>query len=144
MPVEHISAMDTFNGSAPGLDAYNRIPELAMTMQTVAKAASYTLLPEDSGKIFTTTGATGAVTFTLPAVTNTGFVAWFCNTVDQNMTVASAEGDNVVAVNDAAADSIAFSTASNKIGGAVMVVSNGTLWLPFVSAMLGAVPTIAT
>lgn len=130
--------MSVINGMARG--AYEKI---------AAKAASYQVLPTDLGALFTTTGASGAVTFTLPAFADiqTGWNARFFNTVDQNMIVAAAtaDADKMVAFNDVAADSIAFSTASEKIGAGVEVVYDGTKWLTFV--FLGAetqTPTIAT
>lgn len=140
MPVSHVSSMNTMNAH-PALDAYNRIVEIADTMSIVDKAAAYTCLAEDSGRVFT---ASAAVTFTLPAVTLTGWHAYFVNTADNTITIASAEGDNMVADGDAAADSIAFSTTSHKIGGWCHVVSNGTKWLILGAGLLSAVPTIAT
>lgn len=96
----------------------------------VAKTANYTVLGSDNGKLFTTTGAGAAVTFTLPAV-KSGYCYGFLNAADQNMTVASAEGDNIVTVNDLSADSVAFSTSSEKIGAFVKLYTNsaGTKWL---------------
>lgn len=95
----------------------------------VAKTADYTVLASDNGTLFTTTGAAGAVVFTLPArAANLCF--WFLNAVDQNMTVASAAGDDMIVINDAAADSVAFSTANQKIGAVLMVWCNAaaTKW----------------
>lgn len=142
MSVQHVSPMKTIQGMAPAIDQYNRVPGLAYTWPTEVVAANRTLLAEDSGKLFVT--STGAVTFTLPAVTLTGFTASFVNGVDANMTIASAEGDNLIYDGDAAADSLAFSTASHKIGGAVTFISNGTNWVAFVAANGSAVATAAT
>jgi hypothetical protein len=141
MPIQTISDMDTFMGSAPAIDAYNRIPEIADTYNIITKAANYTCQVQESGSVYT---ATAAATFTLPAVTNTGWHAWFVNKADTNMVVASAAGDDIVADGDAAADSITFSTASHKIGGWCHVVSDGTNWLILGAGLLLAVPTIAT
>lgn len=119
-------------------DGYKRIS---------AKTAAYTLTPDDNGKIFTNRGAGGAVTFTLPPTADipTGFNVRFFVVADQNVTVASnGSADNIVAFNDAAADSIAFSTGSEKIGSGIEVVWDGAGWLAFV--MLGAetaTPTVA-
>jgi hypothetical protein len=111
------------------------------------KAASYTLLPEDNGKLFTTRGATGAVTYTLPAITaiQSGWNATFFNIADQDMIVASGEGDNMVAINDAAADSVAYSSTSQQIGGGFYIVFDGTSFLvmPFLSSD-ATVITVAT
>lgn len=102
--------------------------------RTVAKTAAYTVVAADHGKLFTTAGATGAVAFTLPAIA-AGLTFYFLNLEDQDMTIASAEGDNMVAINDAEADSIAFSTSSEKTGAFVGVsaVYDGTTlrWVPF-------------
>jgi len=96
----------------------------------VAKAADYTVVASDNGMLFTTLGASGAIVFTLPALT-AGLTFTFLNLVDQNMTITSAEGDNIVAVNDLSADSVAYSTSSMKIGARCRVTGNaaGTKWL---------------
>ncbi len=113
-------------------------------LKPVAKAANYTVLATDIGTFFYAT--TGAVTFTLPALA-AGLYFWFYNTVDANMTVASAAGDDIITDGDAAADSVAFSTASHKIGGGVLVFANeaGTAWLTmFAGAAPANVVTVAT
>lgn len=136
--------MDTFMGNTPMLNSDGQIEDIAYTVETNAKTAAYTVLPTDSGKVFTTTGASGAVTFTLPAVTNAGCKFHFVNTVNQTLTVASAEGDNMVTDGDAAADSLAASTTDHKIGAALTVVSDGTKWLCFVGGHGSAAWTAAT
>jgi len=95
-----------------------------------AKTTNYTVLATDVCTLFTTTGASGAVTFTLPTIAANLGPFGFLNTVDQNMAVASAEGDNIVYLNDASADSLTFSTSSQKIGGYVVLNANaaGTKW----------------
>ena len=95
-----------------------------------AKTANYTLTQSDWGCIFTNRGATGAITFTLPAVSGTpaGAYATFFVVADQTVTVAGTAGE-LVTFNDAAANSVAFSTASEKIGAGVTVVCDGTSWL---------------
>lgn len=112
-----------------------------------AKTADYTVKESECGTLFTTTGASAAVNFTLPTADadNVGLWYEFFNAADQNMTITSGTADKMVVFNDVAADSIAFSTASEKIGGGVRVVSDGSKWLVFVA--LGAetqTPTIAT
>lgn len=138
------SIMDTIDGNKPILNAYGQIANMAYTLKTATKTAAYTCLREDSGKVFDTVGATAAVTFTLPAVTITGWTARFVCGADVGMTVASAEGDNMVAINDASADSIAFNTTAERIGASVMVVSNGTKWLIFIGADEAQTATIAS
>lgn len=146
MPVLHVSGMNTENGTMPMVDSYNRIVNIGDTLNIVAKTTAYTCLPEDSGKVFTTTGATGAVTFTLPAISaaNAGWHAYFVNTVDQDMTVAGGTADKMVSDGDAAADSIAFSTSSHKIGGWCHIAMDGANYLILGAGFLQAVATAAT
>lgn len=95
----------------------------------VEKSANYTVVAADNMNEFVAAGGTG-VNFTLPAIA-TGYRFFFRNQVDQNMTVTSAEGTNIVALHNASASSVAFSTTSEKIGGAFLVRSNeqGTKWI---------------
>jgi len=99
----------------------------------VAKTTSYTVKPNDlGGTLFTTRGAAGAVTFTLPGPTTVpaGTAFYFANVVDQNMavTIGSATG---VADGNATATSLTASTASHKIGALIQAVSDGTQWFLF-------------
>lgn len=108
--------------------------------RVIAKTGDYTVLSTDNNTIFTTTGAAGAVNFTLPTLAR-GLRFRFFNTVDQNMVITG--DNNIVALHDAAASTLTFSTSSQKIGACVEVVANeaGTKWLAFVGA--GATVTIA-
>lgn len=90
------------------------------------KTASYTCTKADSGTIFHTTGATAAVTFTLPAISDGPYYFTFINGADVDMTVASVVADTIVTFNDLNADSVAFAQASEKIGGVVDVFCDGT------------------
>lgn len=98
----------------------------------VAKATSYTVVAADRGTLFTTTGASGAVTFTLPALSAVGggFSVTFLNTVDQNMTITRAGSDVIVADGNLTASSVAFSTSSHKIGAKVRLytIGAGSVW----------------
>jgi hypothetical protein len=112
----------------------------------VAKTADYTVLEADNGTIFTNQGAAGAVNFTLPTIAK-GLRYRFFVEANQNLTITSVVADTLVVFNDAAADSIAYSTASEKIGGGLEVIANAdaTKWLVWV--YLGAetqTPVIAT
>lgn len=118
--------MPRWKGMAPGLDTYGRMQYMLWTPRIIVKTADYTVKSEESGTIFTTTGATAAVNFTLPAISEGPFWFEFYNGADQNMTVTAGAVDTVVTYNDLAADSIAFSTASEKIGGGVRIFSDGT------------------
>ena len=94
------------------------------------KTASYTVVANDNFTLFDNVGAGGAVTFTLPVLAN-GYCFGFRVEADQNVTVASNEGDNMIAINDASADSVAFSTGAGRIGGMVIVYTNpgATKWI---------------
>jgi len=112
-----------------------------------AKTAAYQIVDGDFQKIFTNRGASGAVTLTLPP-TGSISVGWWCQyfiVADQTVTIASSgSSDDIAAFNDAAADSVAFSTSSEKIGSGGTLVWDGTNWLLFLN--LGsetATPTIA-
>jgi hypothetical protein len=112
-----------------------------------AKTANYTLTVADGGKFFTTEGAGGAVTFTLPATASlpTGWTAEFFQAADQDMIIAAGTADTMVTFNDLAADSIAFSTTAEQIGNYVKIVKGVSLVYAIVG--LGAetsTPTIAT
>ena len=99
--------MATYQGLAPSL--YCEIS---------AKTAAYAMVPEDIGKLFTNRGASGAVTLTLPPTADIPD-GWWCEVfvaANQSVTVAAPTTDTMVAFNDAAADSVAFSTSGEKIG----------------------------
>jgi hypothetical protein len=120
------ASMPTMQGIMPGLNEYGQISNMAFTPRVVAKTAAYTVKASESGTIFTTTGAAGAVTFTLPAISDGPYVFKFFVGADQDMTIASATADTMVTFNDLEADSLAFSTAGEKIGGNALVVCDGT------------------
>jgi hypothetical protein len=112
-------------------DSSNHANTLGHSIHEVAKTANYTVVSADNGTLFTNTGATGAVTFTLPAVaTSEGQSFEFLATVAQNVEVASAEGTNIVWDGNAGRSSLTFSTSSHIIGGHLLFSANaaGTLW----------------
>lgn len=125
-----------------GLPPYrNGLPDVKME----AKTASYTCVAADSGTIFHTTGATAAVVFTLPQISTGPFWFRFINGADVDMTITSAVADTEVTFNDLAADSVAFSTSSEKIGGMVDVYCDGTTLFVIPNlASEGQTVTIAT
>ena len=108
----------------------------------VEKAVDYTVVAADSGKLFV---ATAAVNFTLPTI-SAGLSFEFLNAADSNMTVTSPTSDNVILDSDASGDSVAFSTASHKIGGHLRfeaIYIGGTLkWM--VSNLSYATNTVTT
>jgi hypothetical protein len=114
-----------------------------VTPRNIAKTVTGAITTAENGARFIVNGA-GAVVLTLPTI-KPGLRYSFLNTADQNLTVASAEGDNMVAVNDLSADSFAYSTSSQKIGaqGSVesMYVNDVLKWVASVHV---ATATIAT
>lgn len=110
-----------------------------------AKTASYTITQADSGKVFTNRGDTDAITFTLPAVsaTYTGVQVTFFAVAGQNLAVAGTAGE-LVTFNDAAANSVTFSTGSEIIGGGMTALCDGTSWLIFLHTEETQTATVAT
>lgn len=84
-------------------------------------AGGTTLTPTvaQNGTRYTLSNA-ASVTVTLPAL-KPGLVYEFLRTGDEEMIIASAEGDNMLVGNDLSADSITFTTAGNHIGAMVRV-----------------------
>ena len=103
---------------------------LVLWRDQMSKATSYTVVAADNGKLFDTTGAAGAITFTLPALAR-GLAFGFFNVVDQNMIVVRAGTDVIIADGNAAATTLTYSTGSHKIGSFSLVYANadGTKWL---------------
>lgn len=97
-------------------------------MQT--KVANYSVLGTDNFTVFDNLGAIAPVTFTLPPIAN-GYQFNFRGRANSNLIVASAEGANMEALNNLTANSVAFQTGGQIIGGEFQIVSNiaGTKWL---------------
>ena len=91
------------------------------------KTASFTPTAADSGKVFLIVGATANVAVTLPAIATGPFHFRIINLSDVTLTVASVVADTLYTFNDIAADSVAFSTSAELIGGEVEVICNGTI-----------------
>ena len=97
-----------------------------------AKTANYTFTNTDWGGIFTNRGATGGITFTLPAVSATpvgAYVEVFV-AANQDVTVAST-ADEMITFNDIDANAVAWTTSSEKLGAAAKFLCDGTSWLCF-------------
>ena len=92
-----------------------------------AKTSSYNVTAAETGTIFTTEGASGAVTFTLPTAAD-GLYYMFVAAEDQNMTITYGTNDKIITFNDIAADSVIFSTANEKAGAMVLAFSDGAKW----------------
>lgn len=122
---------------------FNGLGALAKRFET--KTASFTATAADSGKIFMIYGGTAAVTVTLPAIDTGPFEFTIINCQDQNLLVASAVADTLIVFNDLTADSIAFSTSSEKIGNGFRILCDGTkiVALPLLGSIY-ATTTIAT
>lgn len=117
----------------------------------VAKTADYTVQASDSGTDFTTAGATGSVTFTLPAL-QAGLAYRFIASAAQAMVVAATSAllrGSFTAGGAAAAAGVAISgtslscaagTASNRFT-AISVVCDGTFW--YVTNIQGGGITVA-
>jgi hypothetical protein len=79
-----------------------------------SKATDYTVVAADNGSLFVT--ITAAATYTLPTKAN-GLSFEFLQTTDNNMVIASAgSADDIIVKGDAGADTVTFSTTSEKIG----------------------------
>ena len=113
-------------GRNVSVDEYGAIPNLSFYRKHYDKVAAYTVLAGDTGAVFTNYGATTAVTFTLPAITDGSYEFEFVALADFAITIASGTADTLITFNDAAADSVALSTASEIIGGGVKGCCNGT------------------
>lgn len=111
-------------------DMYHEIPGSASMggwRAILAKTSSYTIVEADHGTLFTNYGASGSVTFTLPAITNTkGMRFGFYVAADQTVIVASAAAAGLITFNNAAAASVALQTSSEKLGGMIEVIGMGS------------------
>src|SRR5262245_35942835 len=104
------------------------------------KSSNYTVTANDNGLLFL---ATAAVNFKLPAKQN-GLAYRFAQTADANLVITGSA--DIIAKGNAAATTVTFSTASEKIGSQVLVecvyVGTGALkWV--VSNIGGTTPTVA-
>jgi hypothetical protein len=98
-----------------------------------AKTGNYTIVAGDNNTEFTTLGAGGSVTFTLPAI-GPGYNFGFLALANQNMVITSAEGSNMVqptAGNTLTGGTLTFSTGSQKIGSTARLRTNpaGNIWI---------------
>lgn len=102
--------------------------------EVIAKASSFTLAPAQvrSGTIFTNRGAGGAVTITLPQLSNLpiwrGYYVDFKGVADQAIAFACT-ADTAIALNDATATSLTAGTSSKKIGAHLRAQWDGVAWM---------------
>ena len=104
------------------------------------KSSSYTVTASDNGLLFV---ATAAATFTLPTKEN-GLAFRFTQSADADLAIAGSS--DIIHKNNAAASSVTFGTAGEKIGSHALVeclyTAEGTLkWL--VSNLGGTTATVA-
>lgn len=120
--------------------------------RVVDKTAAYAVsrLNDECGTVFTNRGATGGVTFTLPTpnFSYLGDFYDFRGIANFAVTVASATNGDIVTKNDAAANSVAASTAGEIIGAALRAecIRTGTdtyKWL-VAGVAVGHTYTVAT
>lgn len=107
------------------LDDQHLYPALDPGQVVRVRTTDLTVTYAMNGYQFITTGATGAVKFTLPANPYLGLVYDFINGADQNMTVEAATADTITVKNNLTADSVVFSTGSEKIGAHVRLIGLG-------------------
>jgi hypothetical protein len=104
------------------------------------KSSNYSVTANDNGLLFL---ATAAVNFTLPTKQN-GLAYRFAQTADANLVITGSA--DIIAKGNAAATTVTFSTASEKIGSQVLVecMYVGTSTLKWVVTNLGGTtPTVA-
>lgn len=90
------------------------------------KTSNYTVTAKDTGKLMVANKA-GVFTFTLPAVDDgEGCVWYFTQKQNQNLVITGGTTGKMVAIHNATADKVTFSTASQKIGAACAVMCDGS------------------
>lgn len=107
--------------------------------------AATTLTADDCGRLIVSEGS-GALIHTLPAIAK-GLVIEVMNVANQDITISSAAGNDIVAVNDASASTVAASTSSMKIGAHFKFTAeyvNTTLKWVFQNLSAGAVTVTVT
>ena len=126
-PSARQSHMKVHMGKTPGLDSNDYIDDIAFKFNILNKTADYTVLAKESGSIFTTVGCAANIEFTLPTKAD-GLIYWFYICTDYEMTITSDAVNTMATFNNAAADALVFTQASEHLGNGVMVFSDGTLW----------------
>lgn len=136
--------MDEKGAHAPGLDVDGIQRNFIWSPRFVTKVAAYTVTAKETGTWFLTTGATAAVTFTLPPLSDGPWIFFFTAVADIGMVVAGPALTSIT-FNDATATSVAYSTSSEIMGGTVIAICDGTtvvLLTPIISE--GQTVTIVT
>jgi len=127
-----------------GIQKFKRLEFFQLRgVPTATKTAAYTVLPTDSGKVLIANNGSSQVDFTLPTpAAASGCIFLFANIGAAGMKIISGTVDTIVTFNDAAADDVSYETATEMIGAACMIYSNGTNFYHF--EMSGATVTITT
>lgn len=118
-------------------DGYRRADfgSLAKGGQVYDKTAAYTLTAADTGKTFGNRGASGSITFTLPAPT-AGLVFFFVQSATQNIVITATGGAKIN--NGSANGSLTVATSAP---GLVMLAADGTGWVTNQVASVSATDT---
>lgn len=146
IPSTQQSAMPTQGGNKPSLNAAGQISLMQWTPRIVAlTGTASTLTAAQSGTIFHNVGLTASHTLTLPAISAGPFYFKIVQGAGYSIVVTAATADTIITYNDAAADSVTFSTSSEIIGGHYEVFCDGTnlFVLPILASEAQTV-TIAT
>ena len=109
--------------------------------ERVAKTASYTIqAPADNGKTFTNQGATGAVTFTLPAATPGQWYRFAIATAGQNVEIVPQQAEFLALPATGALQSAGLGLITSGVGKTIAVacVKAGE-W--YVTEAIGSWPT---
>jgi len=118
--------MDEKAAASPGLDVDGIQRNFIWSPRFVTKIAAYTVKAYETGTWFLTTGATAALTFTLPAASDGPWIFFFTAVADFGMVVAAAAALTAITFNDATASSVAFSQSSEIMGGTIIAICDGT------------------
>lgn len=114
-----IGTQDAAEGGSPigEIDVDFRTMKIGQKQNIRDVAANYTVDKEDSGWLLC---ITAAVTITLPTPDSTweGVYVDIFNAADNSVTISTNTTDTLITFNDIAADSVAWSTSSEKIGAA--------------------------
>ena len=114
----------------------------AHPMRVSQKTADYTVLAADNGTLFISTDA-GDIEFTLPTIA-VGLSFEFLQTIDDELLITSAEGDNIILKNDPLASGIKYTADGDQIGAycRVLAVYHATTLKWVVSALSDAAITV--
>lgn len=99
-------------------------------LQTAAsKTADYTVAAADNMKHLDNTGASGSVTFTLPAVASSaGMSLWVHHVADQAVVITAPSG-TLVGTNNAGRTTYTSGTGGQRIGCNYYLYCNGAKWM---------------